>query len=179
MEQAAFDALPETVTVRESRYRVTAPGFRVGEITLVTTLLDSKAYPAEDLALLYKMRWQVETNFCILKTTMGLEKLHCKNVDGVLKELWIFALVYNLVRMVMLEASRRQGVTPDRVSFIDALRWLAAARPNSDLPALVVNPLRSNRIEPRVVKRRPKSHKLMMQPRDMMRKALELHRKTA
>jgi Transposase DDE domain len=178
MEQAAFDALPQTVTVRELRYRVTTPGFRVGEITLVTTLLDSKAYPAEDLALLYKMRWQVETNFCILKTTMGMEKLHCKSVDGVLKELWIFALVYNLVRMVMLEASRRQGVTPDRISFIDALRWLALARPGA-LPALVVNPLRPNRIEPRVVKRRPKSHKLMMHPRDVMRKTLELHRKTA
>jgi hypothetical protein len=179
MEAAAFAALPETITVRELRYRVTAPGFRVEQITLVTTLLDPQTYTAEELAALYKTRWQVETNFRILKTTMGLETLHCKSVDGVRKELWIFVLVYNLVRMVMLEAARRQEVPPERISFVDALRWLASAPPDDPLPALIVNPLRPNRIEPRVVKRRPKPHKLMMQPRAVLRKALELHRKTA
>lgn len=179
MEQADFDALPETIMIRELRYRIEAPGFRPSVITLATTLLDVKTYSAEDLADLYKARWAVETNFAHLKTTMRMEKLHCKSVDGVMKELWMFALVYNLVRVVMLEAARRQGVDSHRISFVDALRWLASAPTNATLPALVVNPPRPNRIEPRVVKRRPKSHKLMTQPRAVLRKQLELRRKTA
>ncbi len=179
MEQDDFDALPETIRVRELRYRIEAPGFRPTEITLATTLLDAEIYTAEDLAELYKARWDVETSFAHLKTTMGMEKLHCKSVSGVMKELWMFALVYNLVRTIMLEAARRQGVAPPRISFVDALRWLAAAPLGAPLPALLVNPLRPNRIEPRVVKRRPKPHKLMTQPRDVLRKQLQLPRKSA
>lgn len=179
MEQADFDALPETITVRELRYRIEAPGYRPSEITLVTTLLDGQIYTAEDLAGLYKARWAVETNFAHLKTTMRMDKLRCKSLDGVQKELWMFALVYNLVRMVMVEAARRQGVSPERISFVDSLRWLASAPPDAALPPLIINPLRPGRIEPRVVKRRPKSHKLMMKPRDVLRKELELRRKTA
>lgn len=179
MDQSQFDALPVSITVRELRYRIEAPGYRPTEITLATTLLDSELHTAAELAELYKSRWQVETNFAHLKTGMGMEVLRCKSVEGVLKELWMFALVYNLVRMVMLEAARRQGVRPERISFIDALRWLASAPLNAPLPSLIVNPRRPNRIEPRVVKRRPKSHKLMMRPRPELRKTLELRRKTA
>ena len=66
------------------------------------------------------------------KRTLGLDVLRCETVRGVKKELLVFALVYNLVRAVMLEASRRQEVPLDRISFIDALRWLATARPDAD-----------------------------------------------
>ena len=76
----------------------------------------------------------------------------------------MFALVYNLVRLVMLEASRRQGVPVDRISFVDALRWLTEARPGAALPKLVVNPDRADRVEPRVRKRRPKPYPLMTKP---------------
>jgi hypothetical protein len=94
-----------------------------------------------------------------------MEVLHCQTVDGVLKELYVFALAYNLVRMVMLEASRRQKVPLDRISFIDALRWLRDARPGTTLTSLVVNPSRPNRLEPRALKRRPKEYDRMNQPR--------------
>jgi len=70
-----------------------------------------------------------------------------------------------LTRLVMLEASHRQGVPPERISFIDALRWLATAAVGDPLPSLVVNPHRPNRIEPRVRKRRPKQYPLMTRPR--------------
>ena len=110
---------------------------------------------------------------------MGLEVLKCKTVEGVLKELWIYVLVYNLVCMVMLEASRRQGVPVARISFVDALRWLAHAPPNRPLPALVVNPDRPGRLEPRVVKRRPKPYKRMNQPRNKLRQALMRERDAA
>ena len=172
MTARAFANLPASIRLRELRYRVNRPGFRVDEVTLVTTLLDAERYSAAALAELYGMRWQVETNLSHLKRTLGMDVLRCETVRGVQKELLVFALVYNLVRVVMLEASRRQGVALDRISFIDALRWLATARPGADLPDLVINPHRPNRAEPRVVKRRPKSYSLMTKPRDTLRKAL-------
>ena len=103
---------------------------------------------------------------------MGLAVLKCKTVDGVLKELMVFALIYNLVRLVMGQAAQRQHVDIDRISFLDALRWLAAARDGENLITLVVNPHRPYRYEPRVRKRRPKQYPLMQTPRLALRKSL-------
>jgi hypothetical protein len=173
MEAAKFAALPETLLLRELRFVTPQRGHRTRVITLVTTLLDPVAYPAAALAELYLGRWQIEVNFRHLKTTMGLEVLHCKTVAGVLKEMYMFAITYNLVRLVMLEASRRQEVPLDRISFIDALRWLRDANTDTLLTALVVNPARPDRIEPRVLKRRMKEYTLMNKPRHDLRKALQ------
>ncbi len=93
-------------------------------------------------------------------------------MDGVLKELTAYAIVYNLVRVVMGEAAWRQGVDVERVSFVDALRWLLEARPGEALPELVVNPARPGRAEPRVRKRRPKQYPVMKRPRSKLRKKL-------
>ena len=82
------------------------------------------------------------------------------------------AAAYNLIRLVMLEASRRQQVPLDRISFIDALRWLRDAKTDTLLTALVVNPARPDRLEPRVLKRRMKPYRLMTKPRNELRKAL-------
>lgn len=172
MSAEDFAALPASLQVRELRYQIRTPGFRTREVTLATTLLDARKYPAEALAELYHTRWQVETNFRHLKTTMGMDILHCKTVEGVLKELWMFALVYNLVRRLMLEAARRQRVEPDRISFVDALRWLAHAPPDQSLPTLVLNPLRLGRVEPRVIKRRLKEYPLMKKTRHQLRQTL-------
>ncbi len=158
--------------MRELRYRIDRPGFRVREVTLVTTLVDAEPYPVEALAELYRGRWEIEVNLRHLKTTMKMDVLRCETVAGVSKELLMYALVYNLVRLVMLEASHRQGVAVARISFVDALRWLASAQPGESLPALVVNPDRRDRVEPRVRKRRPKQYPLMKKPRSELRKAL-------
>jgi hypothetical protein len=165
---------PPVVRVRELRYRAQTPGFRSREITPVTTLLDARAYPADELARLYFSRWRIEGYFRDLKTTMKMEVLKCKSVDGVRKELAVFALAYNLVRLVALEASRRQGVAWERISFVDALRWLAttAVRGWSGLVALVVNPVRPGRFEPRARKRRPKPGRLLTQPRHLAKQLL-------
>lgn len=103
---------------------------------------------------------------------MGLAVLKCHTVDGVLKELIVFALIYNLVRLVMWEAARRQRVDVERISFIDAARWLASARDDEPLPTLVANPHRPYRYEPRVRKRRPKPYPLMTMTRQDLRKLL-------
>jgi hypothetical protein len=172
MTAEQYASLPEELVVRELRYRTGRAGFRVREVTLVTTLVDAELYPLEELAGLYRRRWEVEGNLKNLKTTMKMDILRCETVAGVSKELLMFALVYNLVRLVMLEASRRQGVAVDRISFVDALRWLSEARPGVALPKLVVNPDRADRVEPRVRKRRPKPYPLMTKPRSELRKAL-------
>lgn len=172
MDQEQWNALPLTMQVRELRYYTKQPGYRTQRITLVTTLLDADTYPLEELADLYGRRWGVETNFAHLKTTMKMDVLHCQTVEGVMKELYIFAIVYNLVRLVMLAAAGRQRVPIERISFIDALRWLEEACWHRPTLELVVNPERSGRNEPRVRKRRPKSYKLMTQPRKLLRKQL-------
>lgn len=76
-------------------------------------------------------RWDVETNIRHLKSTMRLDVLRCKTEPGVRKELAVFCLVYNLVRVAMLKAARRQDVPVARVSFADAYHWLRHARPET------------------------------------------------
>ena len=126
--------LPERQVVRELRYPVGQPGFRVREVTLVTTLLDAELYPLEALAELYRQRWQAELHLRDLKTTMNMDVLKCKTVDGVLKEIHVFALVYNLVRVVLQAAARRQHMSIGRLSHIDAFRWLASANEGKRCP---------------------------------------------
>jgi hypothetical protein len=171
MTKQEYAALPEELTVRELRYRVSVPGYRVREVTLVTTLLDAAVYPASELAELYYRRWQVEINFRHIKTSLKMDVLHCKTVAGVLKELAVFCLAYNLVRSVMVESAELQGVVPDRVSLVDAVRWLIGVE-EADASVIVVNPERRGRVEPRVVKRRPKQYIRMTQPRETLRKQL-------
>ena len=174
MAAVDFAALPASIPLRQMHYHVRRSGFRTRAITVVTTLLDAERYPAEELAELYLRRWHIETCFRHLKQTLGMDILHCKTVEGVLKEMQVFLLVYNLVRTVMLEAGHRQGVPPDRVSFADALRWLRHARPGQPLRRLIVNPLRPNRIEPRAVKRRPKEYSRLTIPRRLWHEGWKL-----
>jgi hypothetical protein len=60
MSEPQFASLPGFITVREVRYRVQRPGFRVTTVTLVTTLLDAETYTVDALASLYCARWLVE-----------------------------------------------------------------------------------------------------------------------
>jgi hypothetical protein len=116
--------------------------------------------------------YNIETALAHLKTTMRMEVLHCKTVPGVLKELTVFALVYNLVRMVMWHSAILQHITVERISFFDALRWLGAPSTGMPLGGLRVNPVRPYRVEPRVKKRRPKPFPLMLKPRQELRQQL-------
>jgi Transposase DDE domain len=166
-----YEALPDSLLLRELRFNIQRPGYRTRQITLVTTLLDVARFPAEELAQLYFDRWRVEVNLRHLKQTLRLDVLKCQTEPGVRKEICMLVLVYNLVRLVMVEAARRQDVEPDRISFVDALRWLTQAKSGEDLRPLLVNP-RRHRVEPRVRKRRPKQYPLMKRPRAELRQAL-------
>jgi hypothetical protein len=174
MSAEEYAALPAELAVRVLCYRVESPGFRVGVVTVVTTLLDAAAYPALEVAMLYFRRWLVEVNFKHIKITMKMDVLRCETVDGVLKELAMFALVYNLVRSVTTEAARVQGVAPERISVLDTIRWLIGTEGDGDVAVLKVNPARPGRVEPRVVKRRPKKYHHMRTPRSELRKKLPM-----
>jgi len=172
MSQDAYDQLPQAIHVRELRYRIGRPGFRTQEVTLVTTLLDPRKYAKEELAQLYGARWQIETNLKHLKQTMGMDVLRSKTPQGVQKELWVYLIVYNQVRLFMLDAAGRQRVAADRISFIDALDALRHGPRLAAPLTLAVHPSRPGRHEPRVIKRRKDRYTYMTKPRDELRKAL-------
>jgi hypothetical protein len=93
---------------------------------------------------------------------MQMDVWHGQTVPGVLKELTLCAIVDNLVRMVMGQSAGLQHIRVERISFLDALRWLSAPSTGIPLGARLVNPIRPHRVEPRVKKRRSKSVPLMI-----------------
>lgn len=164
--------IPEALEVRELQYTIRANGQRTRVITIATTLLDPLLYPKDAVAELYGVRWQVETHFAELKTTLKMRKLKCKTEDGIRKELAIYCLIYNLVRAVIMKAAAQQGVTPDRISFIDTIRWLCLAQVGESIPKLIVNQKR-DRHEPRVIKDLQDTYPKMTRSRTQLRKELK------
>lgn len=164
-----YGQLPDTLDLRELRYHLKGRGRRTRVVTIVTTLLDPVAYPKDRIAELYGVRWQVETHFGELKTTLKMRKLKCRTVAGVHKELAVYALVYNLVHAVMLKAAARQKVEPNRISFLDTVRWLLSALPGESIPEMIVNPRRPNRHEPRVIKDLQDTYRKMTKSRAYLR----------
>jgi hypothetical protein len=175
MSAEDYEQLPDEIVVRELRYHVTRKGFRSRRVTLVTTLTDPRKYPKQELAGLYQKRWSIETNLRHLKQTMNMDVLRSKRVDGVKKELYAYAIAYNLVRRHMLQGSAEQRAPPDRVSFIDALDALCHGGPIK----LRVNPDRPGRDEPRVIKRAKDHYTYMTKPRDELRQTLGITRVAA
>jgi hypothetical protein len=169
MSAADYASLPDAVEIRELRYRIIAKGYRTRVVTIATTLLDPLRYPKREIVRLYGLRWEVETDFRHLKTTMKMEQLKCKDVDGVVRELIVFVLVYNMIRAAMTLAAERQKADPNRVSFIDAVRWLISLCPPPTRSTremdLIVNPRRPGRWNARVIKKRIKPYDLMNRPR--------------
>ena len=186
MGQEVYDLLPESLRVRELRYRVQRKGFRTREVTVVTTLLDSEKYSAEAIAELYGFRWEIELNFRHIKTTMKMDILRSETPEMVRKEVWAHLLAYNLIRTVMWEAAHEHGVDCKRLSLkgtLDHLNNFAPLLIKSDygkrqtlyevLLSLVADGTvkeRPYRVEPRVVKRRPKQYGLLNRPRAEMRR---------
>jgi hypothetical protein len=181
--------LPKTLLGREGHFQVPQPGFRTKTIILVTTLLDATCYPREALAELYWQRWHMELWLRQIKTTLGMELLRTKTPTRIEAELAMFLGGYTLIRTVMLDAATEaQGPLP-RVSFQSALVrvrlwsarlshtpavgiWLGGYVRLLDDLARDLNPDRPGRVEPRVVKRRPKPFPWLQQPRQALREAL-------
>jgi hypothetical protein len=188
LDEATYQALPETLTVRELRVRVAVPGYRTKDVTVVTTLVDALAYAKDEIAELYRARWHVELDLRSLKTHMRMDILRCKTPAMVRKEIWAHFLAYNLTRRVMAAAAHEQGVRPRYLSFLAAVqtlnefRWLlvtaAAEARRVSVRALWVALAshavgdRPERCEPRAVKRRPKPLRYLNEPRAAARAKL-------
>ena len=171
--------LPATLTLREIRVRVFQPGMRTMSLLVVTTLLDAAEYPAEEIALLYRRRWQAELHLRSIKIVLQMDHLRCKKPERVRNEFYMHLTGYNLIRGVMAAAAQQAGKSPWEISFKGTLQTLSQF-----LPVLLANVAteawrealltavathivgdRPDRFEPRRVKRRPKPYKLLQKHR--------------
>jgi putative transposase len=181
MEQADYEALPATLSLREVRTQIGVPGCRVKELVAITTFLDPNAYTLADIVDLYHQRWNAEIDLRSIKTHMKMEILRCQTPAMVRKEIWAHLLAYNLVRKVMAQAAEQHECTPRQLSFAGAMQTLNEFRtlllsvPEAQLPelcntilqAIASHPVgnRPDRWEPRKVKRRPKGYSRMTKSR--------------
>lgn len=181
MDDATYERMPASMQVRELHVRVQQPGFRTEALIVVTTLTDATAYTKDDVAELYHQRWLVELDIRALKVTLGMDVLRCQWPAMVRREIWTCLLAYNLIRQTMLEAALLSGRSPRQLSFTAALQKIAASWAvlsvcDATLLAQLIDVQlrdiaknlvgqRPDRVEPHAIKRRPKPHKLLKEPR--------------
>ena len=184
IDQKTYNTLPEFLTIRECCFRVEQPGFRCKEIILVTTLLDADEFTVNDLAGLYRARWNAELDLMSLKSVMQMDVLRCKTPELVRKEIWAHILAYNLIRTIMAQAASKHDIKPRTISFKGTLQTLEAFQPvialrgqhdhafcmhlyQQLLDCIVSHRVadRPDRYEPRLRKRRPKHYAFLRKPR--------------
>jgi hypothetical protein len=191
LNREEYHALPEFITVRETRIRVRQPGFRTREIVVVTTLLDPEQVTKEEWATLYRARWHHELDLRSLQSAMPMGELRCKTPALVRKEVWTHILAYNLIRTVMAQAAARHGIAPRSMSFTGAMQTLEAFQPLLEfgaaqdaasrlrlyhdlLDAIAAHQVgdRPDRYEPRVKKRRRNHYGWLTKPRAEMKREM-------
>lgn len=184
IDWTTYKNLPDYLEVRETRIRVEQPGFRTKVIIVVTTLLDPVQYTKEDLADLYRQRWNNETDLRSIKSTMQMDILRCKTPELVRKEIWTHILAYNLVRSIMAQAAHRHDIEPRTISFKGTIQTLEAFQPLIDfqghrdgsfrlnlyqhlLDCIALHRVadRPDRFEPRFKKRRVRLYSTLTVPR--------------
>ncbi len=166
MDPRQFAALPESIEVRIVRYTIKRNGYRTKHVAVATTLMDEQTWPDAKIAELYGHRWTIETCFDHLKTTMKMSVLKCRTVGGIRRELMMYLIAYNLIRLAMLAWALENQTEVNRVSFVDAMRYLAARLLGLDgVRRLLVNPHRPGRRQLRVIRRRMKEYDLLTEPR--------------
>lgn len=173
MTQEYYDGVPEFIAIRELKVK--------GKL-LITTLLCAKTVPKHELKALYKQRWHVEVDLRNIKTTLGMETLSCKTPDMAEKEMWVYLLAYNLIRLLMAQSALLADLLPRHLSFKHTVQvWIAWCQQTPsgghsfDERALFILIAqksvgnRPGRIEPRAIKRRPKGFPLLMEKREQAR----------
>ncbi len=105
-------------------------GFRVRQATVITTLLDAQAYPAQEILLAYLRRWRLEMCLDDLKTSLRLESLRSRSLAMAQKEPATRLIAHNMIRCTMAEAASAHQAALERVSFkgsLDAVRHFSHA----------------------------------------------------
>jgi hypothetical protein len=189
LDWQSYKALPESITVCETRIAVRQVGFRTKEIVVVTTLLDPRQTTKEDLTLLYRARWNNELHLRSIKSTMQMSELRCKTPELVRKEIWTHVLAYNLIRTLIAQAAVSYEVLPRTLSIKGAMQTLEAFQPMLELQAakdreqglrLCQNLLRAitthrvadrpDRFEPRLKKLRRNHYDWLTKPRSEIKR---------
>ena len=129
MDRKSYAALPDSLTVRVCRVRIYQRGFRIGTLVIATTLLDENTYSKEDLAQLYRARWNAELDLRSLKQTLQMDILRCQSPELVRKEIWTHILAYNLIRTIIAQAATKHELEPRTISFKGAIQTLEAFQP--------------------------------------------------
>jgi hypothetical protein len=179
MSKQEYAVCPAQLTVRE---------VDSGGKVLVTTMLERRKVSKRELGSLYEHRWNVELDFRNIKTTLGLEVLSCKTPQMSEKELWVYMLAYNLIRLLMAQAAQQAGVHPRLLSFKHTVQiWTEWVSQGLAGTAVAHNEIlfrtiaqrrvgnRPGRIEPRARKRRPKSYQWLKVSREKARRQIRLH----
>jgi len=175
-------ALPNELIVRVVRGSCSVKGFRVRQVTLVTTLLDPQRYPAREILQAYLRRWRLEMCLDDLKTTLDMEMLRSRSAEMLQREIYSRLIAHNLIRSTMAEAALEHSVPLERISFkgtLDALRQFTPAmcqaqtkKKRQQLWAELLRTLaadlvpdRPGRREPRAVKRVKSKYPRLSAPR--------------
>jgi hypothetical protein len=179
MSAEAYAEVPDSLTVRE---------LAVGGKILVTTFLCPKDTPKGMLKALYWRRWQVELDLRNIKATLGMETLRCRRPEMARKELWVYLLAYNLIRLLMAQAALLADQVPRQLSFKHTVQvWISWHQCGGGsyngvvmhgLLLLIAEPrvgLRPGRIEPRQRKRRSNTYPLLTKPRSEAREEVRLN----
>jgi len=179
MSLEEYRRYPKALTVRE---------VKVGKKVLVTTFLSPRQTSKNALGKLFQQRWQVELDLRNIKTTLGMETLSCKTPAMCEKEMWVYFLAYNLIRLLMAQAARQAGLSPRQLSFKHTLQlwvawsgkqFLSDAKEDTAILFFLIAQIRvgnrPGRIEPRAVKRRPKPYLWLQKPRWEAREHIKKH----
>jgi hypothetical protein len=139
---------------------------------LVTTLLDEEQAPALELICVYHERWEIEMTIDEIDTHQRLSDRPLRSLKpvGVIQELYGLLIAHYAIRALMHEAALKAGLSPDRLSFVAALRIIQDAIPEFQMVAPAMRfqlydrllrdlaaerlPERRRRTNPRVVKRK-------------------------
>ena len=188
MDEVLYAQIPETLQLREIRYNIVEPGRRTQSIDVITTLIDADEYTKEDLAELYGFRWNSELDIRSIKDSLNLGHVRCKSPEMVRREVWTTLLAYNLIRTTAASAALLHDKQPRQISFTGTCQYVLASWMQLSLGTIdnlgdyaftMLNQIancevanRPGRLEPRLVKKRPKPYKLMQQPRNVLKEQL-------
>jgi hypothetical protein len=190
MDEETYAQIPETLQLREIRYNVVERGRRTRTIDVITTLVDPCEYTKEEIAQLYGFRWNSELDIRSIKESLNLGHVRCKSPEMVHREVWTTLLGYNLIRTTAAGAALLHDKQPRQISFTSTCQYVLASWMQLSVGSIAASSLadfrllmlkqiaackvanRPGRLEPRVVKRRPKPYKLMQKPRNQLRREL-------